>query len=91
VEKSFVAGADISEFSQFSVEEGAQLAAQGQEILQFCGKLKNPSYCSRKRICIRRWFRVSNVMPHQSSLMLKWDFRVSLGVIPGYEHNAYRN
>jgi enoyl-CoA hydratase len=28
VEKSFVAGADISEFSQFSVEEGAQLAAQ---------------------------------------------------------------
>jgi hypothetical protein len=68
VEKSFVAGADISEFSQFSVEEGAQLAAQGQEILfNFVENLKNPSYCSRKRICIRRWFRVSNV-PHQSSL-----------------------
>jgi enoyl-CoA hydratase len=33
VEKSFVAGADIAEFAQFSVEEGAQLAAQGQEIL----------------------------------------------------------
>jgi enoyl-CoA hydratase/carnithine racemase len=26
VEKSFVAGADIAEFAQFSVEEGAQLA-----------------------------------------------------------------
>jgi enoyl-CoA hydratase len=31
VEKSFVAGADISEFSQFSVEEGAQLAAQDKK------------------------------------------------------------
>ena len=30
-EKAFVAGADISEFANFSVEEGAQLAAQGQE------------------------------------------------------------
>jgi enoyl-CoA hydratase len=42
VEKSFV-GADISEFSQFSVEEGAQLAAQGQEILfNFVENLKIP-------------------------------------------------
>ena len=32
-EKAFVAGADISEFANFSVEEGAQLAAQGQELL----------------------------------------------------------
>jgi enoyl-CoA hydratase len=40
-EKLFVAGADISEFSQFSVEEGAQLAAQGQEIL-FKENLKIP-------------------------------------------------
>jgi enoyl-CoA hydratase len=43
VEKSFFAGADISEFSQFSVEEGAQLAAQGQEILfNFVENLKIP-------------------------------------------------
>jgi enoyl-CoA hydratase len=33
VRKAFVAGADIAEFAQFSVEEGAQPVAQGQEIL----------------------------------------------------------
>ena len=32
-EKAFVAGADIAEFANFSVEEGAQLAQQGQELL----------------------------------------------------------
>src|SRR5690606_32312867 len=32
-EKAFVAGADISEFSDFSEEEGRELAADGQEKL----------------------------------------------------------
>ena len=32
-EKAFVAGADIAEFANFSVTEGAQLAKQGQELL----------------------------------------------------------
>jgi 1,4-dihydroxy-2-naphthoyl-CoA synthase len=32
-EKAFVAGADISEFSDYSVEEGKDLAAKGQEIV----------------------------------------------------------
>ncbi|TRX35963.1 enoyl-CoA hydratase/isomerase family protein [Flavobacterium restrictum] len=32
-EKAFVAGADISEFASFSIEEGAQLATDGQEKL----------------------------------------------------------
>lgn len=32
-EKAFVAGADISEFADFSVKEGGKLAAKGQEIL----------------------------------------------------------
>lgn len=32
-EKSFVAGADIAEFSDFSVEEGKELAQRGQRIL----------------------------------------------------------
>ena len=42
-EKAFVAGADISEFANFSIEEGAQLAAQGQELLfDFVEKLKTP-------------------------------------------------
>ncbi|HEY4628875.1 MAG TPA: enoyl-CoA hydratase-related protein, partial [Flavobacterium sp.] len=29
-EKAFVAGADIAEFANFSIEEGMQLAAEGQ-------------------------------------------------------------
>ena len=32
-EKAFVAGADISEFAEFSPEEGRRLAAEGQEKL----------------------------------------------------------
>jgi len=42
-EKAFVAGADISEFSDFSVEEGTELAADGQEILfNFIEELSTP-------------------------------------------------
>ena len=32
-EKAFVAGADISEFANFDVEEGSKLAARGQKVL----------------------------------------------------------
>ena len=32
-EKAFVAGADISEFADFDVENGGKLAAKGQELL----------------------------------------------------------
>ena len=32
-EKAFVAGADIAEFANYSVYEGSQLAAKGQELL----------------------------------------------------------
>ena len=32
-EKAFVAGADISEFANFSVDEGGKLARKGQEML----------------------------------------------------------
>ena len=49
-EKAFVAGADISEFANFSIEEGAQLAAQGQEILfDFVEKLKTPVIAAVER------------------------------------------
>ena len=42
-EKAFVAGADISEFSNFSVKQGGQLAAQGQELLfSFIENLNKP-------------------------------------------------
>ena len=42
-EKAFVAGADIAEFAEFSVEEGIQLSAQGQETLfNFVENLRVP-------------------------------------------------
>jgi len=42
-EKAFVAGADIVEFSDFSVEQGSELAAQGQSLLfDFIENLSKP-------------------------------------------------
>ena len=42
-EKAFVAGADISEFANFSVEEGGKLAAEGQALLfDFVQNLSTP-------------------------------------------------
>ena len=42
-EKAFVAGADISEFAHFSVENGGKLAAKGQEMLfNFVENLSTP-------------------------------------------------
>ena len=42
-EKAFVAGADIAEFAEFSVEEGKTLAAQGQEkLFNLVEKLSTP-------------------------------------------------
>ena len=42
-EKAFVAGADISEFADFNVEEGGKLAAKGQELLfDFVENLSTP-------------------------------------------------
>lgn len=42
-EKAFVAGADISEFANFSIEEGTELARKGQEILfNFVQNLDTP-------------------------------------------------
>ena len=42
-EKAFVAGADISEFADFSVEEGALLARKGQEdLFDFVENLSTP-------------------------------------------------
>ncbi|NNE76345.1 MAG: enoyl-CoA hydratase, partial [Pricia sp.] len=42
-EKAFVAGADISEFADFSEKEGGQLAAEGQKLLfDFIENLSTP-------------------------------------------------
>jgi hypothetical protein len=34
--KKLVAGADIAEFADFSIEEGVQLAARTGHLIQFC-------------------------------------------------------
>jgi enoyl-CoA hydratase len=87
VEKSFVAGADISEFSQFSVEEGAQLAAQGQEILfNFVENLKIPVIAAVNGFALGGGLELAmschiRVASDNAKMGLP---EVSLGVIPGY-------
>jgi enoyl-CoA hydratase len=86
-EKAFVAGADISEFASFTVEEGAQLAAQGQELLfDFIENLKKPVIAAINgfalggglELAMACHFRISS---DNAKMGLP---EVSLGVIPGY-------
>jgi enoyl-CoA hydratase len=84
VEKSFVAGADISEFSQFSVEEGAQLAAQGQEILfNFVENLKIPVIAAVNGFALGGLELAMSCHIRVASDNAKMDFQKFL-VIPGY-------
>jgi len=86
-EKAFVAGADISEFANFSVQEGAQLAAQGQELLfDFVENLRTPVIAAINgfalggglELAMSSHFRVAS---DNAKMGLP---EVSLGVIPGY-------
>ena len=86
-EKAFVAGADISEFAHFSIEEGAQLAAQGQELLfDFIENLSTPVIAAINgfalggglELAMATHFRVAS---DSAKMGLP---EVSLGVIPGY-------
>lgn len=86
-EKAFVAGADISEFAHFSVEEGAELAAQGQELLfDFVENLKTPVIAAVNgfalggglELAMSSHFRIAS---DNAKMGLP---EVSLGVIPGY-------
>jgi enoyl-CoA hydratase len=86
-EKAFVAGADISEFAHFSVNEGGKLAAKGQELLfDFVENLSTPV------IALINGFALGGGL----ELAMSCHFRIasdnakmglpetSLGVIPGY-------
>ncbi|MBC7525411.1 MAG: enoyl-CoA hydratase/isomerase family protein [Flavobacterium sp.] len=86
-EKAFVAGADIAEFANFSVEEGAQLAAQGQELLfDFVENLSTPTIAlingfalgGGLELAMACHFRIAS---ENAKMGLP---EVSLGVIPGY-------
>ena len=86
-EKAFVAGADISEFADFSVEEGGQLAAKGHELLfDFVANLSTPVIAAVNgfalggglELAMAAHFRVAST---NAKMGLP---EVSLGVIPGY-------
>ncbi len=86
-EKAFVAGADISEFAHFSVSEGEQLAANGQELLfDFVQNLHTPVIAAVNgfalggglELAMSCHFRIAST---NAKMGLP---EVTLGVIPGY-------
>ena len=86
-EKAFVAGADISEFANFDVENGGKLAAKGQEILfDFVQNLSTPVIAAVNgfalggglELAMSAHFRIAS---DNAKMGLP---EVSLGVIPGY-------
>jgi enoyl-CoA hydratase len=86
-EKAFVAGADISEFADFDVSEGAALAREGQELLfNFIANLETPVIAAVNgfalggglELAMAAHFRVAS---DHAKMGLP---EVSLGVIPGY-------
>ncbi len=86
-EKAFVAGADISEFANFTIEEGAQLAAQGQELLfDFVENLKKPVIAAINGFALGGGLELAmschfRIASDNAKMGLP---EVSLGVIPGY-------
>lgn len=86
-EKAFVAGADISEFSDFSSEEGKELAAKGQKLLfDFIANFPKPVIAAINgfalggglELALSTHFRIAS---ENAKMGLP---EVSLGVIPGY-------
>lgn len=86
-EKAFVAGADISEFASFSIEEGAQLAAQGQELLfDFVENLRTPVIAAINGFALGGGLELAmschfRIASDNAKMGLP---EVSLGLIPGY-------
>lgn len=86
-EKAFVAGADISEFANFSVAEGAQMATQGHELLfDFVENLKTPTIAAINGFALGGGLELAmachfRVASDNAKMGLP---EVSLGVIPGY-------
>ena len=86
-EKAFVAGADISEFAHFSVEEGGNLARKGQEILfDFVENLSTPVIAAVNGFALGGGLELAmschfRIASDNAKMGLP---EVSLGVIPGY-------
>lgn len=86
-EKAFVAGADISEFAHFSVEDGQRLAANGQEqLFDFVENLSTPVIAAVNGFALGGGLELAmachfRVASDNAKMGLP---EVSLGVIPGY-------
>jgi enoyl-CoA hydratase len=86
-EKAFVAGADISEFANYSVEEGMHLAANGQKLLfDFVENLSTPVIAAVNGFALGGGLELAmachfRVASNTAKMGLP---EVSLGVIPGY-------
>lgn len=86
-EKAFVAGADIKEFADFSVEKGQALSAVGHEILfDFIEKMNKPVIAAINGFALGGGLELAmashiRVASDNAKLGLP---EVSLGVIPGY-------
>ena len=86
-EKAFVAGADISEFAHFDVENGRKLAAKGQELLfDFVENLSTPVIAAINGFALGGGLELAmachfRIASDNAKMGLP---EVSLGVIPGY-------
>ena len=86
-EKAFVAGADISEFANFSIENGANLAALGQEMLfDYIENLSTPVVAAINGFALGGGLELAmachfRIASDNAKMGLP---EVSLGVIPGY-------
>ena len=86
-DKAFVAGADIKEFANFSVEEGSQLSREGHEKL-----FDRVAYYSKPIIAAVNGFALGGGLELAMSCHIRVASdnakmglpEVSLGVIPGY-------
>ena len=86
-EKAFVAGADISEFSDFGVEKGGELAAKGQEILfDFVENLSKPVIAGVNGFALGGGLELAMACHFRvASFNAKMGLpEVTLGLIPGY-------
>jgi enoyl-CoA hydratase len=86
-QKAFVAGADISEFADYSVDEGKDLAASGQEILfDYVENFNKPVIAAINGFALGGGLELAMAAHFRTaSVNAKMGLpEVSLGVIPGY-------
>ena len=85
-EKAFVAGADIKEFADFSVAQGGQLAAEGQEqLFNYLEQLSKPTIAAINGFALGGGLELAmachiRIASYNAKMGLP---EVSLGVIPG--------